>query len=145
MTNSKVDEALAYWDRIGGTSRTPARIEFDPCHIPQLLPHVVFMKVIDGGRDFQFRVIGDAARSFFFENYTGRLLGDLSHIDPDGPLIENLREAVRTGRPVRRPVEYVGPLKNFRKLDEVMLPLSGEGGAVTHLLTILDLAGDRTY
>ncbi|MEQ8335292.1 PAS domain-containing protein [Nisaea sp.] len=145
MMSSKVDEALAYWDRIGGTTRTPARAEFDPCDIPHLLPHVIFMSVIDGGRDFRFRVIGEVARSFFFQNYTGHLIGELPHVDPDGPILKNLREAIRTGRPVRRPVEYVGPLKNFRKLDEVVLPLSGESGAVTHLLTILDLADDRIF
>ena len=145
MTKSVVDEALAYWDRIGGAARTPARAEFDPCHIPRLLPHVVFLGVVDGGQDFRFRVIGEVARSFFFENYTGRLLGDLPHVDSDGPLLGNFREAVQSGRPVRRPVEYVGPLKDFRKLDEVVLPLSDESGAVTHLLTVLDLAGFQAY
>ncbi|WP_028465675.1 PAS domain-containing protein [Nisaea denitrificans] len=144
MTKSVVDEALAYWDRIGGAACTPARAEFDPCHIPRLLPHVVFMGVIDGGQDFRFRVIGDVARSFFFENYTGRLIRDLPHVEPDGPLIENLRLAVRSGRPVRRPVEYVGPQADFKKLDEVVLPLSGPDGLVTHLLTIVELISHRS-
>ncbi len=139
MTQSIVDEALAYWDQIGGATCTPGRNAFDPCHIPRLLPHVVFMKVINGGEDFQFRVIGDTARSFFFENYTGRLVGDLQHVQQDGPLIENFRLAVRTGRPVRRPVEYVGPKSDFAKLDEIVLPLSGPDGSVANLLTIVEL------
>jgi len=139
MIKSVVDEALAYWDKIGGATRTPARTEFDPCHIPRLLPHVVFMGVIDGGQDFRFRVIGDVARSFFFENYTGRRVLELPHVKPDGPLIDNFRQAVLSGRPVRRPVEYVGPQAGFRKHDEVVLPLSGPKGQVTHLLTIVEL------
>ncbi|MEP3113365.1 PAS domain-containing protein [Nisaea sp.] len=139
MTQSIVDKALAYWDQIGGANCTPERIAFDPCDIPRLLPHVVFMKVVNGGGDFQFRVIGDTARSFFAENYTGRLVSDLQHVKQDGPLIENLRQAVRTGRPVRRPVEYVGPRSDFVKLDEVVLPFSGPDGSVTYLLTVLEL------
>tara|TARA_E500000318_G_scaffold109098_1_gene121338 strand:+ start:6530 stop:6961 length:432 start_codon:yes stop_codon:yes gene_type:complete len=143
MTKSMVDEALAYWDRIGGATRTPARTEFDPCHIPRLLPHAVFFGVVNEGQDFQFRVIGDVARSFFFENYTGRLVRDLPHVEPDGPLIKNFRLAVQSGRPVRNPVEYVGPQADFRKLDEVVLPLSNSDGLVTHLLAIVELVSYR--
>jgi len=145
MTKSVVDEAIAYWARIGGATRTPARTEFDPCHIPRLLPHVVFFGVVDGGLDFRFRVIGDVARSFFFENYTGRLVRDLPHVEPEGPLIENFRRAVQTGRPVRRPVEYVGPQADFKKFDEVVLPLSGPDRLVAHLLTIVELVGYKTF
>jgi len=141
MTNSMVNEALSYWGRIGGDTRTPRREAFDPCHIPKLLPHVIFMDVIDGGQDFRFRVIGDVVRSFFFENYTGRRMRELPHIEPDGPLIRNFREAVRSGRPVRRPVEYVGPQTQFRKFDEVILPFSGPDNSVTHVLTVVELAG----
>lgn len=108
-------------------------------HIPGLLPNMMLLGVIDSGRDFQFRVIGENIRLMLFENYTGQLLSSQPHVEPDGPLMKQLREAVQTGRPVRSPIEYIGPQSEFRKLDEINLPLANESGQVTHLLVFMVL------
>lgn len=134
-----IKQGLSYWESLCRNRTTPLRSDFDPMHIPRLLPNMILFGVIDGGRDFQFRVIGENIRSMFFENYTSRLLSSQPHVEPDGPLMKQLREAVQTGRPVRSPIEYIGPQSEFRKLDEINLPLANESGQVTHLLIFMVL------
>jgi hypothetical protein len=134
-----VKDALSYWESLCRGRTTPLRSDFDPIDIPNLLPHIMLFDVIDGGQDFRYRVIGGAIRSMFFENYTGRLLSTQPNVEPDGPLMTHVRQAVQTGRPVRSPIEYIGPQSNFRKLDEINLPLSDEIGQVTHLLVCMVL------
>lgn len=140
---SVVEQSLSYWERIRGDRPAPQRSDFDPVDVPHLLPHVIFFEVVDGGADFRFRVIGDVPRASFFENYTGRLMSTLPHVTPDGQMLRNLRDAVRGGRPVRTPIDYVGPNDGFIKNDEVLLPFTDPGGRVTHILTIFELVDTR--
>lgn len=134
-----IQASLSYWESLCGDRKTPLRSDFDPIDIPQVLADVVFVDVVDGGADFRFRVIGENARSALFENYTGQLLSSLPHVESDGPLMQSLRSAVESGRPVRNPIEYVGPQKDFRKLDAIILPLANEAGEVTYLLVCMVL------
>lgn len=135
-----IKQALAYWEGLRNGHRTPRRADFDPCDIPRLLHGLVFFDVLDNGRDFRFRVIGDSARSVFFDNYTGQALSALAHVEADGPLMRNFRKAVQTGEPVRAPVEYVGPNQDLVMHDEVILPLANDLGDVTHLMVWVVLA-----
>lgn len=139
-----IKQALSYWESLCRGRATPLRSDFDPVHIPNLLPNVMLLDVIDNGQDFRYRVIGEAVRSMLFENYTGRLLSSQPHVEADGPLMRQLRQAVQTGRPVRNPIEYVGPHSDFRKLDEINLPLANESGQVTHLLVFMVLVDKAT-
>lgn len=129
----ELDRALHYWQTIRGDRVIPLRAEFDPFALPDLTPHIVFLEVVDGGRDFRFKVIGHACRAAFFENWTGRLVSSLPHVEPDGTLLTNLRRAVDDRTPVLEPAEYVGPLKEFRTNREILLPLGDEAGRVTHI------------
>jgi len=139
-----ISEALAYWERLRDGRAIPLRASFDPSDIPKLLPYVLFLDVLDEGRDFRFRVIGEKVRSVFFENYTGRTLSSLPHVEPDGPLLRALRKAVKQGAPVREPIEYVGPESEVVKRDEIFLPFANEQGIVTHILAFLILEGRPT-
>ncbi len=142
---SLVEQSLAYWESIRGARSAPRRDDFDPTDIPRLLSHVVFLEVVEGGSDFRFRVIGDAVRSASFGNHTGRLVGSLPHIAPEGPLMSTLRTAVTTCSPVRSAVPYEGPRAEINLRDHVVLPLTDEAGAVSHLLLTVDLVDTRRY
>ena len=140
---SLVEQSLEYWQSIRGDRPAPCRSDFDPADIPRLLTHVVFLEVVDGGADFRFRVVGDAVRAVSFGNHTGQLVSSLPHISRDGPLLNGLRDAVRTCAPVRTPVPYEGPLKQVVLRDHLILPLTGKDGEVSHLLLTIDLIDNR--
>ncbi|MCR9175181.1 MAG: PAS domain-containing protein [Alphaproteobacteria bacterium] len=129
-----IKDALSYWEGLRKGRKTPLRSDFEPNDISELLPDHLFFDVVDGGQDIRFRVIGENALLVFFEDHTGRTMTSLPHVEEDGPMMRNIRQAIKTGEPVRAPIEYVGPLDEFEKLDEILLPLADETGAVTHLL-----------
>jgi hypothetical protein len=137
------DQGLAHWEALRDGADVPQRDRFDPIDIPALLPHIVFLDVIEEGADFRFRVIGDHVRQHFFGNYTGQRMGGLSHVDPDGPLLRSLRTAVKTRKPVRAPIDYVGPLRDIRKQDEVILPLADATGGISHILIYIEFKNSR--
>jgi len=128
----------AYWDRIRGERPAPLRDDFDPIDIPHLLTNTVFMEVVDGGKDFLFKVIGAEIREHFFDNWTGRSLSSLPHVDADGPIFRHLRQATRDRTPVSAPAPYVGPKKDIMVNDEIILPLVDASGNVTHLLIFIE-------
>lgn len=130
-----------YWDLLKGDREAPLRADFDPMMIPRLLPFVVLFEVIEDGSDFRYAVIGGHVRQYFFQNWTGRLITSLPHIEPDGQLLRDLRAVVKTKTPVDEPIAYVGPRKDTRKVDEVILPLLGENGKVSHLLIFIEFVG----
>lgn len=138
VTLSVCDAGFEYWERLRGDQPAPRRDQFDPIDIPALLPDIIFLEVVDGGRDFRFRVIGQEVRRHFFENYTNRLMSSLPHVEPEGQLFTKLRSVVSGQQPKRLPVDYVGPLKDIRKQDEIVLPLVDMAGAVSHLLIFLE-------
>lgn len=142
---SLVEQSIEYWETVRGERAVPRRRDFDPTDIPRLLPHVVFLEVIDAGSDFRFRVIGDAIRSVSFANHTGKLMGSLPHISKDGPLMDTLRATVAARRPVRTPIPYEGPRKEIALRDHLVLPFTGDADEVSHLLLTIDLVDTRVH
>ncbi len=129
---------LAYWNRLRGTSSLPNVSQFDPLDIVKLLPHVVFLEVIDGGTDFRYRVIGEHVLEFFSANYTGMLMSENPRIEPEGHLITRLRRSVDLRRPIHDPVEYIGPHRDFKKNDDIILPFADDDGQVKRLLVFVE-------
>jgi hypothetical protein len=67
-------DGLAYWSARRRGGRLPARADLDPTDIPRLLPHVELSEVVDGGRDFRFRLVGSHLVDTDGVNPTGALL-----------------------------------------------------------------------
>ncbi|MCR9258040.1 MAG: PAS domain-containing protein [Alphaproteobacteria bacterium] len=141
LAKSICQQGRDHWELLRGERDAPLKADFDPMAIPRLLPHVLLVDVIEGGRDFRYAVIGGHIRQYFLQNWTGRLVSSLPHVEPDGQLLRNFRSVVETKIPIDRPIAYVGPMKDIRKNDEVILPLLGAGGEVSHLLIFIEFVG----
>jgi len=132
-----------HWESLKHGREAPLRSDFDPIEIPSLLPYVLLIEVVDGGRDFKYTVIGGHIRQYFLGNWTGSLISTLPHVDPDGQLMTNLKTVTETRRPIDTPVDYVGPMKDIRKNDEIILPLLDTDGTVSHLLIFIEFVKVR--
>ena len=141
LTKSICQQGRDHWELLRGEREAPFKSDFDPIVIPKLLPHVLLVEVIEGGRDFRYAVIGGHIRQYFFQNWTGQLVSSLPHVEPDGELLRNFRSVIKTKVPIDQPIEYVGPMKETRKNDEVILPLLGENEEVSHLLIFIEFVG----
>jgi hypothetical protein len=54
-------QGVDHWIGLSGKRSFPSREELRPRAIAGAMSHMVLVKVIDGGADFEFRIVGDAA------------------------------------------------------------------------------------
>lgn len=90
-----------YWNALRGTRRFPAWSEIAPSRIARLLANAIVIKVLDGGADFAFPIVGDQV----IRSYRAAILHRrLSEIALEMPKTcawwgEVYRTIVRTGEP----------------------------------------------
>jgi hypothetical protein len=75
ITIKPLATGLRYWSSLRyANGSLPSRQDFDPVEVPSVLPYVELTEVIDGGRDFRFRLIGSHLVDVDDINPTGQLL-----------------------------------------------------------------------
>lgn len=65
-----------YWERQRGARAMPGRMDIIPSDMKIHLPHVLLADVIEGGRDFRYRLVGSQLHRYFAGNPTGRLMSE---------------------------------------------------------------------
>jgi hypothetical protein len=133
-THPLLVEARAWWERWRGARAMPARRDVDPTKIPQLLPHLIMFDVLREPLDFRYRLIGTNVERFMRERYTGKQLSEIAHQKPPSRIWENLCMALELRRPFASSVPYVGPMKDFARMADVIMPLSDDERTVNMLL-----------
>lgn len=135
-----VREALAYWNARRGARTYPSRSEIVPRDISRLLRNVVLVRVLDGGADYEFRIVGDAAITAHGFSFQGLKVSELdARIDGYSAIVKRLYDrVVRTAEPLA----MRGPLAHIEKghtvHEGIYLPLGPEGGPVDHLLIVAE-------
>ncbi|HEX9464812.1 MAG TPA: PAS domain-containing protein [Alphaproteobacteria bacterium] len=76
ISDARLKEGYAYWQRKAGDRRMPRRADIDPTEIPKLLPHVMLVDVLEGGR-YRYRLIGTENERAHGINATGRCLDEV--------------------------------------------------------------------
>ncbi len=51
-------QGVAYWRALKGTRSYPAATDIRPRDLAPLLRNVVLIKVVDGGLDYEYRIVG---------------------------------------------------------------------------------------
>lgn len=133
-----VRAGVAYWKRLAGERRFPDRNDLTPRDFRALLRNVVLLRVIDSGRDYEYRIVGDAhvtAHGFCMQ---GKNLSQLDEYAPGyGAILKQLYD-----NPVRRrtPLALRGWLSKgedsseFLYSESVFLPLGPNDETVDHVL-----------
>jgi hypothetical protein len=114
---------LEYWRELCGQDAMPPRPVIQR-EIGPLLKRLHYSDVIDGGRDFRFRLLGDAVFQCLDENQTGQLVSTHPDIGVRDRYPVLMREVVRTRAPVRglavRVTDRISML-----VDSLWLPFGG--------------------
>ena len=76
ITDARLQEAFEYWRGKAAGRPMPCRADIDPTEIPRLLPHVMLVDVLDGGR-YRYRLIGTENASAHGFEATGRYLDEV--------------------------------------------------------------------
>ena len=130
-----------HWSSLAADKPVPSRCAFDPSEMPpDLLPHNVMLEVGAAPLNFRYRVIGDEVLRFMGQNYTGQWLSDITQQAPPSTLFETLSEAVNGPLPTLSDTPLSDPDQNLYSSQEVVLPLSGDDGQVSRLLTFVEFA-----
>jgi len=131
-----------YWRLLRGTRRFPARDEIKPRDIAGALSHMVLVKVLDGGADFQFRIVGHHASLGYHIDFTNRLLSDVA---VDLPRASRnwaaiCRQIIASGVPLGVHVSsgLDAPEVNFTEAESVFLPLGPTDDCVDHVMTFVE-------
>jgi hypothetical protein len=129
--------AVEYWQSIRGPRRFPSRRELKPREIAALLPYMALLKVIDGGTDFEHRIVGDAqVRALRVQVQNRRF----SEIAAEAPKLVSVSKplflkVVQTRAPVcwRARTGYDAVDVVFKEVEGVLLPLGETEEAVDHV------------
>lgn len=126
-------DSLAHWLKMRGTRRMPSRRDLDPEDIPGLLPNVVLMDVTADPLDFRYRLVGTTVDYHLHRPLTGLWVSELPHQRRGSVFWATMESVVRDRRPVLSNIPYVGPHKDYKTIEDLIMPLSDDQQTVNML------------
>ena len=129
ITDPRLAEALAYWQRKCAGRAMPARADIDPVEIPKLLPHVMLVDVLGPGR-YRYRLIGTENAAEHGINATGLDLENvLAEPDYRAHVLALYDECVARRRPLYSESVFLSPQTQLveRHTKVLFMPLSDDG------------------
>lgn len=133
-------EVVDYWRGLRGQRRFPARGDVTPKALKRLLRHIMLLKVIDGGADYEYRIVGDVQVQAYGESFLNKTLSEVGLKHPK--FAEGMKifyDGVRMGG---EPFGYRGwigrdmPDTRFSYHECAFFPLGASDEAVDHILVV---------
>lgn len=131
-----VRRGYEYWRAKRGSRAFPSRADIHPAEIKPLLPNVILVHVLDGGSDYQFRIVGEASVRAHGFNAANWHVAELDRQVPGySAMMIGLWDYIRkTGRPVAARGSLVHLDRGFQTYESIYLPLGPDDRTVDHLL-----------
>jgi hypothetical protein len=151
LENPAVRLGVTCWLQLRGERRFPARDEMQPREIAGALRHMLLVKVLDGGADYEYRIVGDAQVRAYTVTLQNRRF---SQVAADAPVLgkavgQMFDRVVKEGEPIaaRGRVGRDIPEANFTDSEFAILPLGTDRDGVDHLVVFASYAmrGVATY
>ena len=106
---------------------------------PSILPNMAVVDIVDGGKDYLFRVYGTAHVAQYGADLTGRRISDIEKANPASKVIRELYTLVLENRDaVFFELFYLNKNDIIKKATGVMLPLVDERGDICRLIGSMD-------
>jgi hypothetical protein len=124
------DQLSAYWFQLfDKTGSTPYRALFDPFAIPQLLPQVILLDVLEDG-DLRYRLLGTDIDQLTRRPYTGKRISEIPGQGPESRIRRLYSVVLERMHPVQVHLPYVGPSALCDSVEQVAMPLLTKDGGV---------------
>jgi len=140
LENAVVRTGAAYWRALKVGRKLPARSELRPRDMIGILRNIVLLKAIDGGKDYEYRITGDAHVQAYGLSFQDMRVSQIVAMSPDfGRMMLGLYEHVRvTAEPfaVRGWVGREIPDARFVYYESAFLPFAEDGENVDHILVV---------
>jgi hypothetical protein len=131
-----VRAGIGYWKRLCGQRKFPSRSEVTPRDILGLLRNAVLLRVLDGGAEYEYRIVGDAHVIAHGFSAQGLTLSQLGIIAPGyETILKSLYDyPVRKGVPLALRGWISRGESEFIYSESVFLPLGPDDVTVDHVL-----------
>ena len=138
IDNAAGRAAYAYWRMLKGGRAMPARAELSPRDMRGILRNVVLLRVLGGGTDYEYRIVGELFVWAYGLQFRDMRLSQIEAAAPEhGARMRKLYEHVRTSAEPLAFQGWVGreiPKSRFVYYESLLLPLADDGATVDHIL-----------
>ncbi len=133
-----VRQGLDYWRKLRGDRPYPSRAELSPRDLTSLLRHIVLLRLVDGGKDYEYRIVGDAHVISHGFNMQGARVSEVDRISPGyGPVLKSLYDRAvrrRDAYAFRGWMERGEGHKQYIYSESVFMPLGPDADTIDHVL-----------
>jgi len=128
--------AYDYWCRLAA-DRLAQRADIDPTAIPAVLPNIMLLDVLPGGRDFRYRLAGSNVERNFGSSAKGIILSDIVKAFPSfQPIIEVKQRCVATASPYACDEAIFTHFGTLKRVYCFAMPLSDDRVTVSHIFAV---------
>jgi hypothetical protein len=140
IDNPILQQGLAYWRRLKGERTYPARSDLMPRELTPLLRHVCLLRLLDGGADYEYRIVGDAHVISHGFSMQGLRVSDIDRFSPGyGPVLKTLYDRAvrrRTCYGFRGWLERGEKNKQYIYSESVFMPMGPDEATIDHVLNV---------
>jgi hypothetical protein len=136
-------QAMAVWNELKGAARFPNRDTMTPRAMTPFLRNIVLVRVLENGKEYEFRIVGDAIVQVQGGAFQGHTLTEIDAKLPGyGASLRPLYDQIVAGGEPQAYRGHVpdGPVKRAFAHETLLLPL-GTDATVDHILVV----GAYTY
>lgn len=128
--------AYRYWRSLAHQG-LPQRRAIDPTAIPELLPNIMMLDVLDDGGDFRYRLAGTAVEHNFGASIKGFILSEIVRAFPSvEPILEVKRRCVATASPYACDANVFTHFGTKKQVYCFAMPLAEDGQKVSQIFAI---------
>lgn len=146
IESERLRDVYRYWQSKCGDRVFPRREDIDPTEIPALLPHVYLVDVIDGGRDFRFRLLGTHIVESVGLEFTGQLVSEFTRTHKGDRRGRDYYRLIEHREPQHASGSLVSCGREHLQYEKVICPLSSDGEKIDMIFggLFLRLSGEPT-
>ncbi|HXS39316.1 MAG TPA: PAS domain-containing protein [Stellaceae bacterium] len=129
--------AYQYWQGKRGGRSMPRRSDIEPSEIVPLLPNLLIVEVLGGGKRQRYRLVGTAIVEAFGVEFTGKYLDQVFSGEQLRSHEENYRIIAREKCTLLLSRRYHSPSGGELVCHRLVMPLSEDDRTVNQLLTAM--------
>lgn len=133
-------KGLALWDKLRRHRPFPTRMEITPREFAGLLRNIALIKVLDEGRDYEYRIAGDAHLEAQGFSVLGKRLSQIERAAPVyGAALRHVLDRVREScmpLALRGRLQRGDPPEHVVQHESLFLPLGTTPPVVDHVLIV---------
>lgn len=143
IESEKLRDIYRYWQSKCRDGTLPRRKDIDPTEIPELLPYVVLVDVIEGGRDFRYRLLGTHVVDSVGFEFTGQLVSEFMRGREGVLRAEDYHMVIERRAPRHGGGDLIGSGRDLMHCERLLCPLSGDGETIDMIFGGMVLRRDR--